>query len=162
MPLLWSLPVCSGQAAAALFEEESADTVPGLRTVPLQKQYVPVMKGNKTIAYKTAYFGEIQAGTPSQTFTVVFDTGSGHVILPRTSCRSEACAKHRRYDRSSSSSAVDIKYDGSVLSANDKERDQVVVSFGTGKVTGEFVQDVICVGGDSADCVNLRVVLATE
>jgi hypothetical protein len=120
------------------------------------------MKDGKTIAYKTAYFGEIKAGTPAQTFTVVFDTGSGHVILPRTSCRSETCAKHRRYERTASSSAVDIEYNGSPLKADAKERDQVVVSFGTGKVTGEFVQDRICLGTSMVECVDLRLVLATE
>lgn len=160
--LLSSLPMSIGQENGLPLDAASAaEATPGIRSVPLQKQYVPVMKDNKTIAYKTAYFGEVQVGTPSQTFTVVFDTGSGHVILPKTSCRSEACGKHRRYSRTASTSAVDIKYDGSLLNPNDKERDQVVVSFGTGKVTGEFVQDVVCVGGGS-DCVTLRVVLATE
>jgi hypothetical protein len=133
--------------------------------IPLQKQYVPVMKGERIIAYKTAYFGEIQAGSPSQTFTVVFDTGSGHVILPKSSCGDEACSKHRRYDRASSTTAVDIKFDGSLLKPNEKERDQVVVSFGTGKVTGEFIQDVVCAGGgaeETAECVQMRMVLAVH
>jgi len=134
-------------------------------SVPLQKQYVPVSKNGKVIAYKTAYFGEISAGTPAQTFTVVFDTGSGHVVLPRTSCRSEACLKHRQYDRSKSSSAVDIEYDGKHIKPHAKERDQVVVSYGTGKVTGEFVEDAVCLGSTSTSalCVNhMRVVVATE
>jgi hypothetical protein len=157
--LLYSLPVSEGQGEVTSAPEDSAAF---LLSVSLQKQYVPVMKDNKTIAYKTAYFGEIQAGMPAQTFTVVFDTGSGHVILPRSSCRSEACTKHRRYDRVASTSAVDIKYDGSPLNVNDKERDQVVVSFGTGKVTGEFIQDKVCLGGPTAGCVTMRMVLATE
>jgi len=133
-----------------------------IRSIPLQKQYVPVLKDGKTIAYKTAYFGEIQAGTPHQSFTVVFDTGSGHVILPRENCKSETCAKHRRYERQASSTALDIEHNGTPLKADAKERDQVVVSFGTGKVTGEFVQDDVCLGVSSPACVNLRVVLATE
>lgn len=132
-----------------------------LRSIPLQKQYVPVMKNDVTIAYKTAFFGEVQAGTPAQTFTVVFDTGSGHVILPRTSCRTETCAKHRRYDSRASATALDIEHNGTPLKATAKERDQVVISFGTGKVTGEFVQDQVC-AGDPAMCVDLRVVLATD
>jgi hypothetical protein len=134
----------------------------GIRSIPLQKQYVPVQKGDKVIAYKTAYFGEVQVGTPAQAFTAVFDTGSGHVILPRTSCHSEACSKHRRYDSATSTTAKDIKHDGSILSIHDTDRDQVVVSFGTGKVTGEFVQDVVCIGGPETNCASMRVVLATE
>jgi len=131
-------------------------------SVPLQKQYVPVVRDGKTVAYKTAYFGEIQVGTPGQPFTVVFDTGSGHVLLPKKSCPSEACLKHRRYDSAQSSSSAEIKYDGTPLSTKDAERDQVVISFGTGKVTGEFAQDEVCVGLPSAMCVKMRVVQATE
>jgi len=133
-----------------------------IHSIPLQKQYVPVVKNGKTIAYKTAYFGELEAGTPAQTFTVVFDTGSGHLVLPSISCRTETCAKHRRYDRVASSSAVDIEYNGTPLKADAKERDQIVVSYGTGKVTGEFVQDKVCVGGSTGTCVTLRAVLAID
>lgn len=132
-----------------------------IHSIPLQKQYVPVMKNDVAIAYKTAFFGEISAGSPAQTFTVVFDTGSGHVILPRTSCLTETCAKHRRYDSQASTSSVDIEYDGTPIKTTAKERDQVVVSFGTGKVTGEFVRDMVCISG-SDTCVDLRVVLATD
>jgi len=131
-------------------------------SIPLQKQYVPVSKEGKVIAYKTAYFGELSAGTPKQPFTVVFDTGSGHVVLPKSSCRSEACSKHRNYHRQDSSNAMDIDYNGKPLNPDATERDSVVVSYGTGKVTGEFVQDVVCLGPLDSGCVNLRVVLATE
>jgi len=135
-----------------------------IHIVPLQKQYVPVSRNNKLIAYKTAYFGKISVGSPDpQSFTVVFDTGSGHLILPSASCRSEACQKHRRYDRSLSSSAVDIESDGKQLSNHAVERDQVAIAFGTGEVLGEFVTEKVCVNASSTtDCVELRVVLATE
>mmetsp|Transcript_130080 Transcript_130080/g.277879 ORF Transcript_130080/g.277879 Transcript_130080/m.277879 type:complete len:489 (+) Transcript_130080:164-1630(+) len=147
-----------------------------LPTVSLQKQYVPVIRGNKTVAYKTAYFGSVQVGNGSetQTFTVVFDTGSGHFILPSTSCASETCLKHRRYNRSSSTSAVDIEYDGTPIRHDALERDQVAIAFGTGEVLGEFVQEAVCLRAAPAEgeasaalnvsspCVNLRVVLATD
>jgi hypothetical protein len=140
-------------------------------SIPLHKQYVPVQKNGKTVAYKTAYFGEVYLGNPiPQAFTVVFDTGSGHLILPSTSCPSPSCTKHRRYNRTASSSAVDIEYDGSLLSPDAVERDQVSIAFGTGEVLGEFVKEVVCLGqvpdeGASTtgpNCVDLRVVLASK
>lgn len=151
----------------------------GLFSIPLKKQYVPVQKNGKTVAYKTAYFGEVHLGRPQpQVFTVVFDTGSGHVILPSTACSSEACVKHRRYDRKLSTSAVDIEYDGTKLRADALERDQVAIAFGTGEVLGEFVHEGVCLGASpsmpnstdqesglqnsSSPCVDLRVVLASN
>jgi hypothetical protein len=134
-----------------------------LHTVQLQKQFVPVSKEDKVIAYKTAYFGEIHVGSPvAQTFTVVFDTGSGHVIVPSSVCVSETCLGHRRYDRTISASAIDIEHDGLPLTLNATERDQASISFGTGEVVGEFVRDELCVGMDQGGCADLRLVLATE
>lgn len=131
--------------------------------VPLRKQYVPVLRNGKTVAYKTAYFGPVSVGGPErQTFTVVFDTGSGHFILPSTSCFSETCTQHRRYNRAESLLAVDIEYDGTLIHPDAVERDQVAIAFGTGEVTGEFVREMVCLGDDSDACVQLRIVLATE
>eukprot|EP00429_Kryptoperidinium_foliaceum_P012945 CAMPEP_0176044150 /NCGR_PEP_ID=MMETSP0120_2-20121206/21912_1 /TAXON_ID=160619 /ORGANISM="Kryptoperidinium foliaceum, Strain CCMP 1326" /LENGTH=424 /DNA_ID=CAMNT_0017377557 /DNA_START=166 /DNA_END=1436 /DNA_ORIENTATION=+ len=167
------LLVCaiSSQDSAAR-SPQSGDAPATQFSIPLQKQYVPVQKGGKVVAYKTAYFGSLQVGgeEPRQTFTVVFDTGSGHLILPSTSCRSETCGRHRRYSRAASPSAVDIEYDGTLISPDAAERDQVSIAFGTGQVLGEFVREVVCLGdGEGAEaksgergCVNLRVVLATE
>lgn len=46
-------------------------------TIPLDKQYVPVIRNEKIVSYKTAYFGKIHVGTQrQQSFTVVFDTGA--------------------------------------------------------------------------------------
>jgi len=142
---------------------------PAIHSIPLQKQYVPVQKNGKTVAYKTAYFGQVHLGNPPQPFTAVFDTGSGHVILPSTSCPSETCTKHRRYNRSASTSAVDIEYDGTPLHPDAAERDQVSIAFGTGEVLGEFVSEVVCLGAapategtKSSSCVDLRVVLGSK
>eukprot|EP00913_Durusdinium_trenchii_P024023 g22561.t1 len=119
----------------------AAKEAPSIHSIPLKKQYVPVQKDGKTVAYKTAYFGEVHVGAPHQTFTVVFDTGSGHLILPSTGCSSPACLKHQRYNRTQSHTAVDIEYDGTKLRADATERDQVAIAFGTGEVQGEFVSE---------------------
>ncbi|CAE6914402.1 Ctse [Symbiodinium natans] len=142
-----------------------------IHSIPLKKQYVPVQKDGKVVAYKTAYFGQVHVGGPEpQSFTVVFDTGSGHLILPSSSCLSTACAKHRRYNRTASQTAVDIEYDGTKLRADATERDQVAIAFGTGEVQGEFVSEDVCFTNAAAakgaaktdGCVNLRVVVASK
>mmetsp|Transcript_15727 Transcript_15727/g.46654 ORF Transcript_15727/g.46654 Transcript_15727/m.46654 type:complete len:474 (-) Transcript_15727:29-1450(-) len=124
------------------------EETPALLSIPLQKQYVPVQKDNKIVAYKTAYFGTVTVGAeePRQSFTVVFDTGSGHLILPSTACKSETCTKHRQYSRATSKSAVDVEYDGTLIRPDAVERDQVAIAFGTGQVLGEFVREDVCVG----------------
>jgi len=143
-------------------EATSASSISGIRTVPLRKQYVPMVKNNRTVAYKTAYFGEVHVGTgpQPQRFTVVFDTGSGHLILPSSTCRSETCEKHTRYNRSSSSTAVDIEHNGLLVQPNATKRDQLNITFGMGRVVGEFVQDIVCLGQNSSDCMELRLVVA--
>eukprot|EP00927_Polykrikos_kofoidii_P008748 TRINITY_DN13647_c4_g1_i1.p1 TRINITY_DN13647_c4_g1~~TRINITY_DN13647_c4_g1_i1.p1 ORF type:complete len:497 (+),score=63.30 TRINITY_DN13647_c4_g1_i1:184-1674(+) len=143
----------------------------GLLNVQLQKQYVPVKDGGETFAYKTSYFGSIYVGGhPSQLFTVVFDTGSGHLILPSTACSNEVCMKLRRYNRTFSNTAVDIEYDGTPVTLETQERKKVTVAFGTGEVTGEFVHEKVCLLRGSSitrattgsSCADLRIVVATN
>merc|ERR1740117_849721 len=116
-------------------------------TIPLTRQLVPVEKGGRTIAYKTAYFGTVHVGFPRpQIFTVVFDTGSGHFFLPSTNCHDEPCLKHNRYNRTASGTALDIDHDGTVVETDAQERDQVSLAYGTEEVVGDFVQEVVCIG----------------
>eukprot|EP00928_Gymnodinium_smaydae_P081775 TRINITY_DN65238_c0_g1_i1.p1 TRINITY_DN65238_c0_g1~~TRINITY_DN65238_c0_g1_i1.p1 ORF type:complete len:502 (-),score=113.78 TRINITY_DN65238_c0_g1_i1:230-1735(-) len=156
-----------GDVAAALQLQaaEGTATAPqaephALQHVLLQKQYVPVTKDEKVVAYKTAFFGSIYVN--GEEFSVVFDTGSGHVILPSSGCESETCMKHKRYNRTVSDSAVDVDYDGRVVRPGADERDQVNIAFGTGEVLGEFIDEVVCLGAGDRFCVKQRVVLATE
>lgn len=140
-------------------------------TIPLTRQRVPINQDGSTIHYKSAYYGTVLAGTPAVPFKVVFDTGSGHLILPSTYCSSETCRAHRRYRRSQSSSARDIDHDGTTVQAG-QPRDQITVSFGTGEVTGVFVEDIVCFDMDSFaesenvdvpdGCVKMAMIVATE
>jgi len=120
-----------------------------LYTVRLTRQRVPISTTGATTYHKSAYFGELTIGEPPVAFKVVFDTGSGHLILPSTYCRSETCKVHTRYRRSTSTTAKDIDYDGSIVGPG-QPRDQITISFGTGEVTGVFVEDVVCLGEDVA------------
>jgi len=134
---------------------------------------VPLKKGDRVVAHKTAYFGSIYVGFPKQQrFTVVFDTGSGHLFVPSLSCASSTCMRHKRYNRKESDTAIDIDHSGQEVQAGAAERDQVSIAFGTGDVLGEFVQDVVCLSQHSdvnvsnlngtGDCIRVRVITATE
>jgi saccharopepsin len=145
-----------------VFPSHHDTMVSNIYTVPLQRQLIPVMKNGRIVANKTAFFGKVLAGNPRQVFTVVMDTGSGHLILPSTACNSETCMKHSRYNRSASTSAIDIEADGTRIRSTASERDQVAIAFGTGEVLGEFVEEDVCLGSDSTQCVNMRMVVATS
>jgi len=99
------------------------------------------------VSSKASYWGLLNAGTPAQEFRVVFDTGSGHVILPSIECATPTCRKHRRYNMRQSSTAVPVNLDGRQASTKKGAVcDSVTINFGTGKVVGEFVRDRVCLG----------------
>jgi len=141
--------------------------------IPLDKQYVPVLRNNRTVMYKTAYFGSIYVGLPKpQHFTVVFDTGSGHFIVPSKKCKEPACSAKATFDRNLSSSATDLDHDGNEVE-HDSDRDEVAIAYGTGEVVGEFSRETVCMqnyeGEESSavlarqsDCVQVRVIQATQ
>lgn len=115
----------------------------------LRRESVPIRRQGKIASFKTSYSGIISVGSPSQDFRVVFDTGSGHVVLPSSKCKSETCMMHKRYDPSISEKAQLMNADG-VLVAPNEQADQVTIGYGTGEITGEFAQDKVCMGSDSA------------
>jgi len=159
--------VAAAAAAAAAAEEPIVvPPQPGRFVLPLNRQRVPVQSDMDFVSYKSVYFGSISIGGPEQqTFSVVFDTGSGHVVLPSDVCESQTCLIHSRYFREKSQEALDVDYDGTPVAAG-APRDQITVAFGTGEVTGRFVEDSLCLGaGKDADmpsCVTVRMVMATE
>lgn len=115
-------------------------------------------QGHEKIVHKTAYYGTLEVGEPRQSFVVVFDTGSGNLMIPSTYCEGRACTMHERFNRKASSTAVDIQADGTHAEKG-APRDQITVTFGTGEISGVFIQDDVCVG---TLCSNLRLVAATD
>jgi saccharopepsin len=95
--------------------------------------------------HKTAYFGELMIGTPKQSFSVVFDTGSGNLLVPAKDCGSTACVMHDRFNEGQSSTKKEVYCDGTDISPGE-EGDEVTIKFGTGEITGRCLEDEICVG----------------
>eukprot|EP00933_Yihiella_yeosuensis_P027702 TRINITY_DN2159_c0_g1_i1.p1 TRINITY_DN2159_c0_g1~~TRINITY_DN2159_c0_g1_i1.p1 ORF type:complete len:772 (+),score=178.85 TRINITY_DN2159_c0_g1_i1:70-2316(+) len=104
------------------------------------------------IVHKTAYWGSINVGSPPQEFKVIFDTGSGNLILPSTKCTGRGCTVHKRYDPSQSSTAEQV--------TNEQGEGSTEITFGTGDVTGDYYKDKFCVA-DSL-CSDIRFIASTE
>jgi len=107
---------------------------------------------NTEIVHKTAYWGSIRVGTPPQEFKVIFDTGSGNLILPTAACSSEGCARHKKYSPSASSTSKTVK--------NENGEDSTQITFGTGEITGDFYEDKFCIGDGL--CSDIRFIGSVE
>jgi len=174
--------VILGAVLVSMITRSSGLNAPSVEVEPAQEPFLirlrrelyPVRRKGKIVSHKASYSGLIHVGAPwSQEFRVVFDTGSGHVVLPSIGCRSDACLKHRRYDARVSETSEAIMLDGSEVQPG-KNRDQVTIGFGTGKITGEFVRERVCLGPavaekdangtekDIGPCVDAQVVAAIE
>ncbi|XP_068121646.1 cathepsin E [Hyperolius riggenbachi] len=84
--------------------------------------------------YDMEYFGQITIGTPPQTFTVIFDTGSSNLWIASIYCTSQACMSHNRYQPSQSSSYV-------------SNGESFYIQYGTGNLTGILGIDEVTVQG---------------
>ncbi|KAG2357312.1 acid protease [Suillus spraguei] len=81
------------------------------------------------------WYGEIDVGTPKQTFNVSIDSGSTDLFLPSVSCTT--CAGHKMYNAAQSSTAND---EGTIS----------VLPYGEGQVAGVDYSDDIFFGGYEA------------
>ncbi|KAJ7198488.1 acid protease [Mycena pura] len=79
------------------------------------------------------WFGTVTVGTPAQTFTVDFDTGSSDTFLPAVGC-DDTCDGHTLYSTAASSTAVNTG-------------DAFFLQFGAGNATGTVFTDKVTVAG---------------
>jgi len=99
------------------------------------------------------YYGEVTVGTPPQRFKIIFDTGSGHLLLPSANCESPACDQHPRFWENRSSTSIPIAWADEPLkrAEGDNDRDTQVLSFAMGDCVGQYVRDRVCLGNACAD-----------
>ncbi|XP_067913824.1 gastricsin-like [Heterodontus francisci] len=82
------------------------------------------------------YYGSITVGTPPQSFTVLFDTGSSNLWVPSIYCNSAPCGNHARFNPTHSST---FKTNGQTFS----------FSYGSGSLSGYFGYDTVNVASIS-------------
>lgn len=156
-----------------LLQCQTCNSLPdSILNIPLQ-EYISVydrqsQNGRARIPLKVSeYYGSISLGTPAQEFSVVFDTGSGNVVLPTLKCKDEACEDHHRFSSVASSSAVQLAFeDGTPLNPGE-DRDTTTITYGTGKLTGEYIRDQLCFqqgssGSTKARCLQVDFLGVTQ
>ncbi|CAM9387536.1 unnamed protein product [Choristocarpus tenellus] len=79
------------------------------------------------------YYGQVSVGTPSQSFNVIFDTGSANLWVASSQC-GMSCGIHSRYHASKSSTYVE---DGR----------EFKITYGSGPVSGSLSSDDVEIGG---------------
>jgi len=123
---------------------------------------VPVIRDGKVVSHRTSYSGALSLGSPAQDFRVVFDTGSGHLVLPSSACKNQTCLEHHQYDISHSVTATAINVNGESCLREEELCDLVTIGYGTGRVKGYFVRDQMCLGNDSQACIEVSAVMGDE
>jgi len=133
--LAYVLPEAAGRAAGQL------------RATALEPAAKPSAAATAFPKAATQYYGAVNIGTPAQEFRVLFDTGSGQLILPGAKCDDAACTSHRRFTPENSSSVVQIGWaDDPTKPMSGDDRDTKSLSMIGADVSGEFVRDKVCIG----------------
>ncbi|XP_025765624.1 pepsin A-like [Oreochromis niloticus] len=135
---LVQIPLEKGKSAREVLEEQ------GLWEEYRQKYpYNPMAKFDGSFAVGPesmtndaglSYYGVISIGNPPQSFKVIFDTGSSNLWVPSIYCNSAACNNHVKFDPGRSST---YRQNGSPL----------IITYGTGSMTGFLGYDIVTVGG---------------
>lgn len=148
----------------------------GPLVVQLERVEARALTGRHRHTRDSFYVGNISIGHPPQRLQVLFDTGSGHVLLPHRGCESPACLEHRRYSPWESSTAMDVNEEGGAVQTGTRlaqgpvNRTVVTVEFaqadlGSGAAKGVLVRDNVCLGsaaGGAQACASLAVLAATR
>lgn len=85
------------------------------------------------------YYGEVEIGTPPQKFTVIFDTGSSNLWVPKINCHN--CGYWFVHGGKS-------KYDHEKSSTFEKDGSDFHIQYGSGDVKGFFSVDEVTLADD--------------
>jgi len=141
-------PIAAFSLLVASFFPAHADRLGASHTLSLKRRVLRSSTKQEQAhmaMHKLAYYGDISVGSPRQVFSVVFDTGSGNLIVPGSDCDSSACSRHKRFDQGRSSACRRVNCDGSEVDPS-LGADEITITFGTGHITGRCLKDDICVG----------------
>jgi cathepsin E len=106
------------------------------------------------------YYGPLSIGSPPQEFSVVYDTGSGNLIIPGRDCTSSACMKHRKFDRALSTTAKITNCNVNATPARTQATASTIdIEFGTGRISGTCIRDKVCL---ESSCTEAVVIVSTE
>ncbi|CCO34683.1 chymosin [Rhizoctonia solani AG-1 IB] len=100
----------NSRVLVALALASIAQAIPSPITIPLTSRAIGPASGSLTDYFNGTdlqWYGNFQAGTPAQTFKVIFDTGSPWFIIPSTSCGS-TCAGQTAFDGTKSSTFTNL------------------------------------------------------
>jgi hypothetical protein len=137
--------------------------------VPLYKSHHTVLLQESRaltrarMLHATQYYGEVTVGSPPQKFKVIFDSGSGHLLIPSRKCEDPACEGHARYNATNSSTGMQIGWSDEPTKAiepDSDDRDVSTIFFASGNAAGEFARDRICVSEER--CAVMDFVQLTE
>jgi len=153
------------RASHRMHEQDGAIIVPLVRRrkLGLSQVHQNVSQVHRRNNQASEYYGQVTVGSPPQSFLVVFDTGSGNLLLPSKECTDEACTSHKRYDSTVSATSMQVAYADEPIKAvaADGTRDIVTITFGTGEMSGVYVRDNICLGTGNI-CCKANFVAATD
>merc|ERR1719162_1204273 len=108
--------LCLVPLAAGLLRAHSAETLSVAQRSVLRRYRrasLPLHSKNRSHKqghHPSEYFGTVSIGSPAQDFHVLFDTGSGNLLLPSATCDGLACSKHRRLNASRSTTSLSIAF----------------------------------------------------
>jgi len=144
---------------AVVASSSTVEESPPLTVVKLQRTSVILPESAERAGkHKNFYSAKLSVGKPRQDFNVFFDLEGGTMVLPAQGCTDPACLERHRYNKWLSDTAEDIQADGRLVEPKVRKtllhrRDRGTlgldsIDVGTGKVTGNFVREEVCVAGE--------------